>query len=54
MAAPDIEMNKKWISEMFAIEKEDIAVLNNIEQTIKQGGQIFLPLTTGMRFWPAV
>lgn len=39
-----IEMNKKWISEMFAIEKEDIAVLNNIEQTIKQGGQIFFAI----------
>lgn len=36
-----IEMNKKWISEMFVIEKEDIAVLSNIEQSLALGGQIF-------------
>lgn len=36
-----IEMNKNWISEMFVIEKEDIAVLNNIETSLEQGGQIF-------------
>lgn len=36
-----IEMNKQWISEMFEIEKEDLAVLNNIERKIEVGGQIF-------------
>ena len=36
-----IEMNKQWISQMFVIEKEDLAVLNNIEQAIQAGGQIF-------------
>ena len=36
-----IEMNKQWISNMFVIEKEDLAVLNNIEQSLVAGGQIF-------------
>lgn len=36
-----IELNKKWISEMFVLEEQDIKVLNNIEQTIERGGQIF-------------
>ena len=36
-----IEMNKQWISKMFVIEEEDLAVLNNIEQAIDAGGQIF-------------
>lgn len=36
-----IEMNKKWISEMFLLEKRDIDVLSNIEQALEQGGQIF-------------
>jgi len=39
-----IEMNKKWVSEMFVLEKEDIAVLSNIEQTLAQGGQIFFAI----------
>lgn len=39
-----IEMNKKWISEMFVIEKEDITILSNIEHTLKQGGQIFFAI----------
>ena len=39
-----IEMNKHWISEMFVIEKRDIEMLNNIEKTIEQGGQIFFAL----------
>ena len=36
-----IEMNKEWISSMFVIEQEDIAMLNNIDKTIVAGGQIF-------------
>lgn len=36
-----IEMNKQWISEMFLMEEEDMAVLENFEQTLKDGGQIF-------------
>lgn len=36
-----IEMNKQWISKMFAIEKEDLSVLNNIERAIEDGAQIF-------------
>ena len=36
-----IEMNKLWISEMFTLEKEDMAVLDHIEDVLLQGGQIF-------------
>ena len=36
-----IEMNKQWISQMFVIEEEDLAVLNNIECALEAGGQIF-------------
>ena len=36
-----IEMNRQWISEMFVLEEEDIAVLEHFEQSIEQGGQIF-------------
>lgn len=39
-----IEMNKQWISTMFVLEKEDLLVLNNIEQTIELGGQIFFAI----------
>ncbi|WP_455055644.1 hypothetical protein [Merdimonas faecis] len=39
-----IEMNKQWISAMFVIEEEDLAVLNNIEGTIEAGGQIFFAI----------
>lgn len=39
-----IEMNKHWISEMFVLEEEDVRVLNNIEESIAQGGQIFFAL----------
>lgn len=36
-----IEMNKKWISEMFEIEAEDIRELENVEPVIQNGGNIF-------------
>lgn len=36
-----IKMNKEWIAEMFEIEKEDIRELENVESTIKKGGNIF-------------
>ena len=39
-----IEMNKMWISNMFAIEEEDIRELGNIEPYIENGGQIFFAL----------
>lgn len=39
-----IEMNKKWISEMFEIEAEDIRELKNIEPIIERGGNIFFAL----------
>lgn len=36
-----IEMNKRWISEMFVMEEADLDVLNNIERSIEAGAQIF-------------
>lgn len=39
-----IEMNKAWISEMFAMEPEDERELGNIEPCIEKGGQIFFAL----------
>lgn len=39
-----IEMNKKWIDEMFTIEAEDIRELENIEPIIEKGGNIFFAL----------
>lgn len=38
------EMNKAWISDMFELEKEDITVLNGIEKTLLDGGQIFFAI----------
>lgn len=39
-----IEMNKKWIAEMFVIEAEDVRELENIEAIIEKGGNIFFAL----------
>ena len=39
-----VEMNKAWIEDMFVLEDEDIAILNNIESLIAQGGEIFFTL----------
>lgn len=39
-----IEMNKKWISEMFVLEDNDIREFNNIDTYIENGGQIFFAL----------
>lgn len=36
-----VEMNIKWISEMFVVEQIDIDVLNRVEQSIEAGGQVF-------------
>lgn len=36
-----IAMNKAWINEMFEIEPADLAELENIEQAVAQGGQVF-------------
>lgn len=39
-----IEMNKKWIEEMFVLEKTDIDILNNVDNLLAQGGEIFFTL----------
>lgn len=39
-----IEMNRRWISEMFVIEEEDLRELKNIEPYIENGGEIFFAL----------
>lgn len=39
-----IEMNKQWISEMFVLEEEDLAVLDNVDQSIEEGAQIFFAI----------
>lgn len=42
-----IELNRHWIETMFAIEPEDIEVLNNIESYIKNGAQVFFAINEG-------
>ncbi|MBR1777302.1 MAG: GNAT family N-acetyltransferase [Alphaproteobacteria bacterium] len=42
-----IELNKRWITEMFAIEPEDIRELSNIEPALATGGQIFFAVDDG-------
>lgn len=39
-----IAMNKKWIEEMFVLEKTDVEVLSNVENLLAQGGEIFFTL----------
>lgn len=39
-----VEMNRRWISDMFVMEPEDIRELANIEPYIKAGGEIFFAL----------
>ena len=39
-----IEMNKAWISKMFAMEPEDERELGNIEPYVEKGSQIFFAL----------
>lgn len=39
-----IEMNRLWISSMFAMEAEDERELAGIEPYIENGGQIFFAL----------
>lgn len=36
-----IEMNLLWISEMFALEEEDLAILQHVDERIAQGAEIF-------------
>lgn len=36
-----IELNKKWISEMFVLEEEDIKLFETFEQSLNKGGEIF-------------
>lgn len=37
-----LELNRAWISGMFALEEEDIREMENIEPALQKGGQIFL------------
>ena len=39
-----IELNKTWISTLFKIEDEDLRELENVEEYIDKGGQIFFAL----------
>lgn len=39
-----IDMNIQWISTMFEVEEEDLAVLNNVEEALQAGGQIFFAI----------
>ena len=39
-----VEMNRAWISEMFCLEPEDLAVMDNIAPALKRGAQIFFAL----------
>lgn len=39
-----IDMNIQWISTMFEVEEEDLTVLNNVEEAIQAGGQIFFAI----------
>lgn len=36
-----VKMNKAWITEMFKLEPEDVRVLENIEEELAKGAQIF-------------
>lgn len=36
-----IEMNRRWITEMFEIEDEDIAVLYGVDDMVEKGAQVF-------------
>lgn len=36
-----IEMNKLWISEMFTFEEEDLRILNNVDELVERGAEIF-------------
>lgn len=36
-----IALNEKWISEMFVLEEEDMAVLSHFEEALEEGAQIF-------------
>ena len=39
-----IEMNKFWISEMFVLEEEDLKLLNNVDEAIENGSEIFFAI----------
>ena len=39
-----IEMNKRWLNEMFVIEQEDILFFNSFEEMLEKGGEIFFTL----------
>jgi len=39
-----VEMNKEWISTMFKIEDEDLREIENIEEAIEKGAEIFFSI----------
>ena len=39
-----VQMNLKWIAEMFVVEDEDEKILNNVDDLIAKGGEIFFTL----------
>ncbi len=39
-----IEMNRLWISEMFALEKEDLEILDHVDELVEQGAEIFFAI----------
>ena len=48
-----IEMNKAWISEMFAMEPEDERELGNIEPYVEKGGRFSSLWMKRRKLWPA-
>ena len=39
-----VAMNKAWIEELFVLEPEDVAILENVQALIDKGGEIFFTL----------
>lgn len=50
-----VEMNRAWISEMFCLEPEDLAVMDNIAPALKRRcADLFRPGRRRPGPWPAV
>lgn len=41
-----IRLNKEWINTYFELEKSDLEILENVEDIISNGGQIFIALSS--------
>lgn len=39
-----VELNRAWISELFELEPEDLRELEQVEATVRQGGNVFFAL----------